>query len=294
MARTFNAGVTLLHVLDLGAEGEHVQRVDPLDWRIRKAEAGAYLSKVADRLHKANLQTERVILEGEPAQHIVEFARNQDVDLILLNSHGKSGLSRWNVSSVVHKVIQLANRSIMIARAYKAVVTDLGELHYQRLLLPLDGSQRAEIVLSPATTLARFHEAQILVVHALHQPQMLHRVPPTPEEMELVDRLVECERQAARKYLEQLQSRLGVDFETRLLVADDIAGSLQDLVENENVDLVLLSAHGYTGKTRWPYGSVATNFLEYGSTPLLVVQDLAPEEVKPTQAEVAATEHKGH
>lgn len=94
--------------------------------------------------------------------------------------------------------------------------------------------------------------------------------------------------------MKQLQSQLSLDVQTRLLVSDDAAATLHDLVDQENVDLVVLSAHGYSGRTKWPYGSMVVNFIAYGTTPLLIVQDLTPDEVERTQAEVAAREYKGH
>lgn len=292
--RAFGARVTLLRVLELESDGEQVRRVDPLDWRIRRAEAEAYLTKVAERLQAFDFQAERVVLEGQPEEHVVEFARNHAVGLIVLSSHGKSGLSRSNVSSVVQKVMRRAHLSFLIVRAYQPVIGDLAGLQYQRLLLPLDGSQRAECVLSPAMTLARSQRAQVLVAHALLRPVLLQRVPQTQEDIELVERFIEHNRRAAARYLEQLAPRLSVDFETRLVVTDQVAASLVDLVETENIDLVAMSAHGASAQTKWPHGSVTTSFIEYANTPLLVVQDLPPEEVELTEAELAAAEYKGH
>ena len=65
-------------------------------------------------------------------------------------------------------------------------------------------------------------------------------------------------------------------------------------MQQENVDLVVLSAHGCSGRTEWPYGSLVVNFIAYGTTPLLIVQDLSPDEVEHTQAEMVTREHKGH
>jgi nucleotide-binding universal stress UspA family protein len=62
----------------------------------------------------------------------------------------------------------------------------------------------------------------------------------------------------------------------------------------EPVDLVVLSAHGYSGSAEWPYGSVALNFIAYGTTPLLIVQDLVESEARRSKAEAAAAESKGH
>ena len=70
--------------------------------------------------------------------------------------------------------------------------------------------------------------------------------------------------------------------------------SLHELVEREKADLVVLSGHGYSGRMEWPYGGVANSFVQYGTTPLLIVQDLSPEEIELTEAEAAIREIKGH
>jgi nucleotide-binding universal stress UspA family protein len=49
-------------------------------------------------------------------------------------------------------------------------------------------------------------------------------------------------------------------------------------VEQEDIDLVALSAHGYSGNTQWPYGSMVNNFILYSKVPLLIVQDLPIKE----------------
>jgi hypothetical protein len=60
------------------------------------------------------------------------------------------------------------------------------------------------------------------------------------------------------------------------------------LIDQEQIDLVFLSAHGYSGVTRWPYGGTAINFIIYGATPLLIVQDVPWERSQATPAETAA------
>ena len=84
------------------------------------------------------------------------------------------------------------------------------------------------------------------------------------------------------------------DTQARVLVSEDVAFSLHELVEAEQVDLVVMSAHGYAGKNRWPYGSLTTSFILYGNTSLLAVQDLASEDWTQTQNEMASEEQPGH
>ncbi len=294
LAQALDARVTLLRVLERVHTAGQAPSVDPLDWHMRKAEAGAYLDEVVARLQQADLRVGKALLEGQAAERIAEFAKDQNADLIVLSSHGQGGLNRWNISSVVQKTILQANISAMIVRAYQPVTSDLTGLRYQRLLVPLDGSQRAECALPLATTLARLHESQLLLAHVVTRPEMPRHAPPTQEDIELANQLTERNRLEATRYLQQLQSRLSLDIQTHLLVSDNVAATLHELVERENADLVVLSAHGYSGVTKWPYGSVAVSFIAYGTTPLLIVQDLSQEELERTQAEMAVREYKGH
>lgn len=295
LAKVFDAHVILVQVIEC-PEATSNEPVDPLLWELCKAEAEAYLDDVRARLEKVgvgSISTE--LLEGRPASRLVEFIRDADVDLIVLSSHGKAGLSRWNVNSVVRKIIQRAHLSIMIVRAYRAVESEtLREARYQRLLVPLDGSQRAECALTTAVTLARFHDAQLLVGHVVNRPEMPRQVPLTDEDQALIERFVKRSKEVSEEYLDQLRARLSLDFEAKLTVNDDVAAALHAMVQEENVDLVVLSAHGYSGETKWPFGSVTGSLIEYGATPLLMAQDLAPQEVELTEAEKAAEESKGH
>ena len=60
--------------------------------------------------------------------------------------------------------------------------------------------------------------------------------------------------------------------------------------EQEMIDLVVLSAHGHSGLTQWPYGGVVISFITFGASPVLIVQDLSRDEIQPGPAEIAARE----
>ncbi len=288
VARAFESGITLVHVMESPHRANWRRAVDPLNWRIRKAEAESYLGDLALRMQKAGLAAEKQILEGPAAERIIEFSRKNDIPLIMLSSHGQSGLSGWNVSSVVQKIILRAHTSIMIVRAYRPASADVTGLRYRRLLVPVDGSQRAEFILPVVATLARAHEAETLLVHVVRRPEILRQTPPTDEDIELADRLVERNQTEAIRYLNQLRTRLSGEAQARVVVSDHVAATLHELVDQEKIDLVLLTAHGYSSLTRWPYGSVVGSFITYGSTSLLIVQDLPQDKIEPTEAEIAA------
>jgi nucleotide-binding universal stress UspA family protein len=64
-------------------------------------------------------------------------------------------------------------------------------------------------------------------------------------------------------------------------------------VEREHIDLVALSAHGYSGNSQWPYGSIANNFIAYSKVPLLLSQDLQ-RPVRSASVDAPVRQHMEH
>jgi nucleotide-binding universal stress UspA family protein len=294
VARAFESQVTLLHVMDTPREARWRRAMDPLNWQIRKAEATTYLHEVELRLQAAGLQTDTHILEGVAAEQVIGFAETHASQLIMLSSHGQGGLSEWGASSVVQKITQRARTSVMIVRAARLVVLDAPSLRYQRILVPLDGTQRAETILPAAATLARANDAQIVLAHLVQQPAMPRRTPPSREDIELADQLVVRNQAEATQYLDQLQSRLTGTVEARVRVSDQLAATLHELIEQEKTDLVLLSAHGVSSQTRGPFGDVTNNLIAYGTTPLIIMQEGPQTPAAPIPSVVANDEPEGH
>jgi nucleotide-binding universal stress UspA family protein len=280
MSRPFDAEITLLRMLEKNQAGTSAQLFDLVNWQINKTRAALYLNKIYDRFQKLNIRARITILEGLIAEGITEYSQTQGMKLIVLSSHGRNGLTQWGISSMTQKIILSAQTSLLIVRAhqYGDHSGDLSEsLAYQRILIPLDGSQRAENVLPIVTQLAQFHKSQIHLVQVVQTPEMARQMPPTREDAELSNQVVARNREEAERYLEQLKSRSyleGLVIQTHLIISDNVSVALHQLVDQEQIDMVALSAHGYSGNHQWPYGSITNNFILYGKAPLLVVQDL--------------------
>jgi nucleotide-binding universal stress UspA family protein len=290
IARAFESQVMLLHVMDTPREPRLRRAMDPLNWQIRKAESKKYLHELDVRLRAANLQLETHLLEGFAAEQVIGFSDTHPPQLIILSSHGQSGLSDWGVSSVAQKVILRTRTSLMIVRAAQPPAADITGLRYQRILVPLDGTQCAETILPAAVTLARAHDAQIVLAHIVQKPSLPRRTPPSREDVELADQLVARNQAEANLYLDQLKSQLTGRVETRVLVSDHLAATLHEMVEQEKIDLVLLSAHYRSSQTRELYGDVVSNLIAYGTTALLIMQDTAQIQTTTTTSETANDE----
>ena len=267
LAIACEASITLLNVLDSTVSGPHEPSIDPLEWYMIKTEAESSLHKVAERLQQHGLQVQKTILENWSIEYILEYIQDNRVDLIAVNKHGAS------IGEKLQTLLRYISVPMLIAPSREQFSDAITIDGYQKILVPLDGSQRAEFVLPTAVNLAKASDASLLLAHVVHKPEMPRRTPASPEDIDLLDRLVERNRAEAMKYLEQLVSRVDAKAEPCLLVSEKVSVALHNLIEQESVDLVVLSAHGYSIEPRWPCGSIAYNIISYVNHALLVIQD---------------------
>ena len=311
-ARIFGSNITLLQVLDPTSYHEMPNTVDPLRWQLRKAEADAYMHGIAARVRK-NLGEKSVlgedekksrvnysIREGKAAENIVDFAHTENIDLLVICTHGSSGLSRWNISSVTQKVINLIYLPVLIVRAFNQPTAGESIIRYRRILLPIDSSRRAECSFSAAIELARGKtstdstpeaagDKSTLILAAVIRPPELPIPEPFPVEIsQLSTQLLQVSRLAVKRYLYEMKERLPVECDTCVVESASVPSAILELAEQEDIDIVILCAHGHSGQVTWPYGTVTRNYMEHGTKPLLVIQDVPRSQVRPTAAEVAA------
>jgi hypothetical protein len=114
---------------------------------------------------------------------------------------------------------------------------------------------------------------------------MMPYLPLTIQDTALLDQIVERNQCWATHYFANLQARLSPTPQLQIVVNQHAAATLHRLVDQVAADLVILCAHGASGQPQWPYGKVATNFITYGTTPLLIWQDLMPQDMPRCQVE---------
>ncbi len=324
-ARIFGASIFLLQVLEPTSYHENPRAVDPLSWQIRKTEADMYMQGIAARIRENlvkntpnafdenNNHVEYAIREGKSAENIVDFAHTENIDLLVISTHGSGGLSRWSVSSVTQKVINLIYLPVLIVRAFNQPETEGSPVLYRRILVPVDSSRRAECALPAGIALVRgelsngweansvnadtaqqdsISSSQVikLILTAVIKPPELPIPEPHSNEIkQLTEQMLQISRQVVTNYLNELKKHLSVDCETCVIENNSVTSAIQEMANQAgSIDLVVLCAHGFTGQSTWPFGSVARNYLEHGTKPVLVIQDVSRSEVSPTAAEIAA------
>lgn len=296
-ARLTDARVTLVHVLEPPTLAGKREPTDPIRWQLASNEAESYLADVRTRLGPDVGTVESRMFEGQTTANLVDYARAEEVDLVALSSHGQSGMMGWNLGADVHKLALHARTSMLIVRAFGEPVRTDEPLRYERLLLPLDGSRRAEIVLPNASHLADAHRSRLTLAHIVQRAPTTSRLPLPEREANLEERFLTMRHRHAERYLATVRDELAVvgrDVDVHVDVELDTVARLHDLADDEGADLVVVSAHGASASNRWPFGTTVMNLLAYGTKPLLVIQDLSRDELKPSAAELAAQQTRGH
>ncbi|MCB8985710.1 MAG: universal stress protein [Ardenticatenaceae bacterium] len=286
LAQAFQANVTLLHVLE-PKEKTDTGRLDPLNWHLRKIEAQSYLAAISQQDTDTSPPLDTVLLEGAAANRIVEYIEKNNPDLVILSSHGRGGLSPWNVSSVAQKIIYRAFRSLLLVRAYEQPEGALN-VRYRRIAVLLDGSKRAECALPFAVRLAAAHNAELMLVHTMEAPTFIQCRSQTSEERAALAQIAGRNEAQVDLYLAQVAAQIQPAPVTCRLSSHNTADALLEFVNHRDIDLLATCAHGYSSETTRPYGSVVSNLIAYGRTSLLIIQDLPQDQIRPTQAEINA------
>jgi nucleotide-binding universal stress UspA family protein len=235
-----------------------------------RASAEKYLAEQQGRLQAAGFGVETYVVEGDPATGILHVATTANVDLIAMTTHGRSGFVLWALGSVAERVIRETQLPVYLVREGTALPGD--RLH--RILVPLDGSARAEQALPQAVALAKATGAELMLL------QVIQLLDDRNEELLFKDA---TESQAAfsewqlnaESYLQQLAQSIQAEGVTCLCNAKrgDVVPTIIETAESEGVDLLVMGTHGRSGLSRWVFGSVTNKVLRGVSCPLLVIHN---------------------
>ena len=112
--------VMLLRVIEpLYLPGDYVISQEDRD-RIEaehRTAAEDYISRMKSRLKDRGMNVSAEVIEGKIAESIVDYAADRGVDLIVMATHGRSGISRWTLGSVADRVIHLSSIPVLMVRA---------------------------------------------------------------------------------------------------------------------------------------------------------------------------------
>jgi len=240
-----------------------------------------YVERMADLIRRdlgewGAIDVKPVLVCGDPATEIISYVEQNDVDLLVMASHGRSGIMAWAMGGVAFKVLQRTRVPLMLVKATSQHRETAREGIISRVLVPLDGSKLGEIVLPHIEELGAKAAIQVILLQVVPRGVYTHTVGglnyvPFKEPM-LKSMTVEAE-----KYLCAVAERLKgtsamVSHEVRI---GDVAEEIIKSVDQAHIDLVAMSTHGHSGIKGWIMGNVTYKVVHASPRPLLLVRALS-------------------
>lgn len=247
---------------------------------LAREQATAELATLTDRLRSEGLSVDGRVWYEEAAEAILDAAREGPADLIVMSTHGRSGLGRWVYGSVADRVVRCADVPVLLIPAAGEPAWP-GD-HPVRVAVSLDGSSLAEAALAPASALADALDAELLLLRCVELQNYAY-----VDAYPYVQFDLEAELADARGYLEAI----GGDLRAR---GKEVALHVQTgnpalmigaLAAEQGAAAIVMATHGRGGLARLVMGSVATGTIQRSTVPLLLVR---PAAVRESQAAPAA------
>lgn len=224
----------------------------------------SYLQGKAAQVSGMGLEAETHIAEGDPAEVCIAAAAEPDVDLILLATHGRTGIARLRLGSVGDKIIKNASCPRLVVGPN--VDIDLNGYALKRLLVPLDGSDTAELSLPIARHLASLTGAEVDLIRSVSPATVV--ADPSMGAVDLLTPMID----EATAYLQQIAGTMGsTKVSSSTVVTGRPDDSILEHLKEHPVDLVIMVSRGRSGISRAVMGSVAERVLQ-GPDPVLVFE----------------------
>jgi nucleotide-binding universal stress UspA family protein len=234
------------------------------------AENREHLAQLVSRVRARGVNASEQIVEGFPDTGISEAADELDVDLVVIGTHGRTGLKRLLLGSVAERVVRLCRRHVMVARP----AADGQASGYRRILVPTDFSPRAELALEIALELAD-RNGHVELLHAWSLPALTGSlVPSRASETALEPVRASIEAGAREKANALMAHHRRSDVEMALTIVNDSAAHAIDRSAATGRDLIVMGGHGRRGLRRWILGSVAEATVRHAPCSVVVVHEV--------------------
>lgn len=210
--------------------------------------------------------------EGDPAKHIINTAKDEKYDLVVIGSHNKHGFQEFFLGSVSKKVVMHSPCSVLIVKpSASAKITKDGNIS---ALFATDGSACS---LYAAENTARFVDTKHTDIAVLYVTYPLQEIIPADSYIYVdIERLMEDAKQAAKEILNQTGERMAkthLHISEKYSIDGDPASTIIDEAERNLHNLIIAGSRGRGGVPKWLMGSVSTKIFDYAHTPVLIIKN---------------------
>jgi len=262
LARAFGSEIILLHVSE--PDESHYRHMHEL-----------YMKEVADRVGERFKNVRAVVVSGKPADEIIGYAEKNGIGLVVITSHGRSGIMSWAMGSIASKLLQGIDLPVLLVRAAGPGQKTESRSLLGRILVPLDSSEAGEAAVDYAGELMSRLEAEVILFEVVSSGQHIRSVGGL-DYIRYPDEQLAMFKREAEEYLGGVYRRLkGGKGSIRVELkvgAVDVGQEILRFAEENEVSLIAISSHGHSGIEKWVFGSIANKVVQGSKTQVLLVK----------------------
>jgi len=265
LARKIGSQITLISVLLYGSESDEDQYHHLHQF---------YIQEMTKTMKQKAIKVKSVIVIGDPAEQIVDYADKKNFDLIIMGTRGRSALKRWILGSVADKVVSSTSCPVALISSEDTETGVRGGKILSNALFVLDGSLEGEIVIPYIEEMASKLHMQVTLLQLVEQAyeyyvgaQDFSHVPVSKEKMNSI-------KARARRHLRKLANLLegkGITVTVKVMMGDS-AETIIKVASKIDADALVMATRGRPGISRWIFGSVRDEIVNIGNTLVLLVR----------------------
>lgn len=212
------------------------------------------------------------LLNGPVPEALERYASQNSVDLIVISSHGRHGISRLSLGSITDSLIRHTTIPVLVVKPPASYLNPQLRAGFRRIIVPLDGSSLAEQILPAVMTLAKLEDAEITLLHVL-KPEDPSKKPASDHHLAWWAKDVAAARAHLFPIAEGLR-RKGVCATSDVVAGEKVAEEITAYAGREKADLIAIATHGRGGISRILRGSVADAVTRLARMSILVLHPI--------------------
>jgi nucleotide-binding universal stress UspA family protein len=295
IARAAHAGVdvVLVHqLLPFGAFGDAPWNAGQIDAEHK------YVQSIADELASgASVSATQTVLTGSPAEMICRRAQEVEADLIVMTSHGRTGLSRAWLGSVADGVLRQSSVPVLMLRPLETATNRRAAKHlFKHILVPLDDSMLAQDILASASSLAACTGASVTLLRVVDPVPMILLAselpvayPATVRDVEATEQVVADAQKEIGRVAQQIRDESHAEIDAQVVVDSSAAHAIIEFARTHEIDVIAMATHG-RGASRLLMGSVADKVVRGSGLPVLLHRPAAVAEQRAKLSEPTVAE----
>jgi len=225
--------------------------------------------KLKGRLAHPAATMESEALFGRPSEQILRYVETNNIDLIVMSSHGRSGITPWPMGSTVDKIFSKAGIPLIVVKAKEK--PDTVQL-FNRIVVPLDGSDKSHAILPYLKELADRIPCEVFPVRVLEAGKHVRTIGGL-NYVRFPEHDIMSTKVALKEYLKDVSSGIASNLSSVHceVKAGEAAAEILNYCSETGCTLIAMTSHGHHGIEAWALGSVTSKITTVGKYSVFLV-----------------------